>query len=437
MSPLANVKSLEALSDWKSGLKLFVHKELEMLKAAAYIIQQAREWLEERVAHWKYVVRRCEEAVQNAVYNVNSCYASGSSSCEFEEEELRSARRRLAEAEDELNIAITWQQRVEEAAQDYDTKATRLEHVLTEDMSKADTFMVNIIDKLQEYVVEKSGSLFQQTIADLGQFLSPAPAPAVVPKVISSDELEGIAQTLILHVPDTQMKSSELKPIPPKQKKIPLQNPKKRIQTKKKLIPQTGPNSAWQGGEYIGELDLVPFIDNEGNTEYATKNVLDAWNELAKEAEINEGFTLELQNSFRTYERQKQLFEDYQKNKKIYEKKILEYNEKKKQYELALKEWRANKKKTVRPVEPKEPKKPAGANPPGLSAHQNGTAIDIAVWDVSSPEYQWLTKHGPEHGFIRTVGKESWHWEYRPEEAKRLSPGQYMRKGVIDQYLTK
>jgi hypothetical protein len=32
-----------------------------------------------------------------------------------------------------------------------------------------------------------------------------------------------------------------------------------------------------------------------------------------------------------------------------------------------------------------------------------------------------MKKNGPRLGFIRTVNKEHWHWEFRPEDAKRLA----------------
>lgn len=45
---------------------------------------------------------------------------------------------------------------------------------------------------------------------------------------------------------------------------------------------------------------------------------------------------------------------------------------------------------------------------------------------------QWLKKNAPKHGFVRAVSKESWHWEYRPAEAPKLAPGQFMLPGIHD-----
>lgn len=59
---------------------------------------------------------------------------------------------------------------------------------------------------------------------------------------------------------------------------------------------------------------------------------------------------------------------------------------------------------------------------PGWSNHQDGMAYDFNVTkkDKSGvvigtlPSYTWLVIHAFEHGFIRTVQSERWHWEYIP-----------------------
>ena len=73
---------------------------------------------------------------------------------------------------------------------------------------------------------------------------------------------------------------------------------------------------------------------------------------------------------------------------------------------------------------------------PGTSNHGTGKALDIAnaggknsnadgnfCKNASPQVYAWLQQHAPEYGFVRTVKKECWHWEYRPNEAS--SPPAY------------
>ena len=67
---------------------------------------------------------------------------------------------------------------------------------------------------------------------------------------------------------------------------------------------------------------------------------------------------------------------------------------------------------------------------PGSSKHQNGQAFDIQTGMgrdyetgyANSPEkitktYKWLVANMATFGFIRTVVKERWHWEYQPGSA--------------------
>jgi len=50
------------------------------------------------------------------------------------------------------------------------------------------------------------------------------------------------------------------------------------------------------------------------------------------------------------------------------------------------------------------------AAPPGTSNHQSGHALDLNTSDPGV--YDWLSSHGGEFGFERTVPSEDWHWEY-------------------------
>jgi hypothetical protein len=48
---------------------------------------------------------------------------------------------------------------------------------------------------------------------------------------------------------------------------------------------------------------------------------------------------------------------------------------------------------------------------PGYSNHQNGIALDINIPNQNT--YNWLSSNASRFGFVRTVGSETWHWEYR------------------------
>lgn len=50
---------------------------------------------------------------------------------------------------------------------------------------------------------------------------------------------------------------------------------------------------------------------------------------------------------------------------------------------------------------------------PGYSNHQGGIAVDINVGGTGTSTYRWLAANAKNHGFVRTVPSEPWHWEFR------------------------
>ena len=140
-----------------------------------------------------------------------------------------------------------------------------------------------------------------------------------------------------------------------------------------------GPNAAWAGGEYLGQRTLVEIVDVTLEIERIALDTLEPYLNLVASA-AQDGVEIAINSAFRSYPEQKSLYEGY-KNR------LPGYNI---------------------------------AAPPGTSKHQNGIAFDIRVAGATGdPVYEWLKKNGPSHGFIRTVNKEPWHWEY--DQAKAVA----------------
>ena len=150
-----------------------------------------------------------------------------------------------------------------------------------------------------------------------------------------------------------------------------------------------GPNAAWERGRYIGQVTLVEIVDYRNGVEQITLDGLPAYEGLI-EAAASDGVTIKLRSGFRSYPEQQQLYNAYRAG-------------------------RGNK-----------------AAPPGASNHQHGQAFDLHVSGYDGdPIYDWLAANGPGLGFIRTVNREPWHWEFRPADAERLaSRGRHKAAGV-------
>lgn len=139
-----------------------------------------------------------------------------------------------------------------------------------------------------------------------------------------------------------------------------------------------GGNACWQKGKFIGSRVLVNIVGVGGELEQITLATLEPYMKL-KDAAAAKNLVLAIESAFRTYERQDGLYKLYKQGKG----------------NLAAE--------------------------PGKSNHQHGQAFDLNTRGFDSPLYIWLTKNAPKLGFIRTVSKEHWHWEYRPADAKALA----------------
>jgi hypothetical protein len=153
-----------------------------------------------------------------------------------------------------------------------------------------------------------------------------------------------------------------------------------------------GPNAAWSRGAYIGQRTLVEIIDVTLEVERIALDTLDPYLALVRAAAVD-GIEIAINSGFRSYPEQKSLYEGYQRH-------LPGYN-------LAA--------------------------PPGTSNHQNGIAFDIRVAGGEGDRvYDWLKKNAPSHGFIRTVNKEPWHWEYdKAKAATALAAHTYKTSKVI------
>lgn len=154
-----------------------------------------------------------------------------------------------------------------------------------------------------------------------------------------------------------------------------------------------GPNAAWTGGEYIGQVTLVRIVDVSGDIEHITLDTLDPLLDMV-EAATRAGKVLAITDGFRSYPDQKFLHDGW--------------TERRPGFNLAAR--------------------------PGYSKHQSGVAIDFSVpGGNGNPVYEWMKLHAPSFGWVRTVSNEAWHWEYNREKAEwAIATSTYMAPNVLD-----
>lgn len=141
---------------------------------------------------------------------------------------------------------------------------------------------------------------------------------------------------------------------------------------------QKGANAAWDAGRFLKQITLVQIVGADNQLKFVSQDIADEYLALVNAAAAD-GVLLPLKSGFRTYPKQAYLRDGW-------DRRLPGFN-------LAAK--------------------------PGFSNHQDGFAYDFAIGGYEgNPLYDWLKRNGPRHGFVRTVNKEPWHWEYRPAIAQ-------------------
>ena len=141
---------------------------------------------------------------------------------------------------------------------------------------------------------------------------------------------------------------------------------------------QRGPNAAWDAGRFLKQITLIQVVGADNQLKFISQDIADEYLALVNAAAAD-GVPMPLKSGFRTYPKQEHLFDGWRR-------RLPGFN-------LAAR--------------------------PGFSNHQDGFAYDFAISGYEgNPRYDWLKRNGPRHGFVRTVNREPWHWEYRPAIAQ-------------------
>lgn len=141
---------------------------------------------------------------------------------------------------------------------------------------------------------------------------------------------------------------------------------------------EKGPHAAWDKGRFLKQITVIQIVGADSALKFISEEIAEFYLNLVNAA-VQDGVPLPLKSGFRTYPKQEYLYTGFINHQPG--------------FNLAAK--------------------------PGFSNHQDGFAYDFEVGGYEgNPRYDWLKQHAPEHGFVRTVNKEPWHWEYQPEIAR-------------------
>lgn len=151
-----------------------------------------------------------------------------------------------------------------------------------------------------------------------------------------------------------------------------------------------GSNAAWENDRFLGQITLVKIVGTGSEIKYIAKSTLDAFLALVSAARAD-GRMIRVNSGFRSYPEQSQLFDGFKRG-------LPGFNP---------------------------------ANRPGNSNHQNGIAFDLDTKPGDgNADYEWLTRNATRFGFLRTVSREFWHWEFQPQKAAKARA-----KGVFGTFM--
>ena len=156
MSQAANVRSLEALKEFRVALIKFIDKAKRSISTADSEVQRTSIWLgSTQPMHWIQEVRRAEERLTQAKSELFRATISQPDNPRGPTDQVRLVRKRQEEikiASDKLQNTKKWSRKFERSLNEYRGAMAPLGSILDGDLQKASSILTNAIKSLEAYV---------------------------------------------------------------------------------------------------------------------------------------------------------------------------------------------------------------------------------------------------------------------------------------------
>jgi hypothetical protein len=150
-----NVRSIGALEELQTGLIRYADQVEATLTAVQREVQRTLDWLDERVRHWQNAVVRYQEEERRTRAAYERCMASGDRdhlpNCGELAQAMSETRRRLAQAEVNLRMAVDARKAVQAEAESYQREVSRLRAFVQNDTAKAVEILRTKVTVLHSY----------------------------------------------------------------------------------------------------------------------------------------------------------------------------------------------------------------------------------------------------------------------------------------------
>ena len=182
MPRTANVRSLEAIREFKVALAVFEEEATAALETMQTEIYRAIDWLEnDRPSFWQQQVRHGFDDVAEARTALETCrmriVAGRKPSCIEEKQALRAAKHRLENAQEKIDVVRHWCINVRHETDEFKGRIGQLQRYLETDVPRLLATLQRMINALEGYVSIQTPNL-QSTV-------EPSPAPATTDETVA------------------------------------------------------------------------------------------------------------------------------------------------------------------------------------------------------------------------------------------------------------
>ena len=163
MKQAANVKSIDALREFRLELKRYLEAMNHVLESLRMESNKAMGWVEQdRVRYWPRSAKAASDEVveaKNALLRCKMAAMEGQpKSCIDEKKEVERATNRLRHCERMVKTTRSWRHKMRHATEEFDGKAARLAHYVESDLPKAIAALDRMIQALEKYSEKKAPS---------------------------------------------------------------------------------------------------------------------------------------------------------------------------------------------------------------------------------------------------------------------------------------
>lgn len=205
MSQSANVRSIQAIHDFRIALTNFAEDARNALSSVEMEVRRTRDWLQrDQLAYWQSQVKRCNEQLSMARTELHrrrlSAHNSDAISDTEQKENVRIAQRRLDEAEHKVAHIKRWVPVLEHAISEYHACSQPLGDRLTGSLVNSLALLDRMVATLESYIATApppAPSFSTETTNDSAptrassdtQSQVATAEPAAKPEVDTSDEV--------------------------------------------------------------------------------------------------------------------------------------------------------------------------------------------------------------------------------------------------------